>query len=127
MSFIPATKRAFAKYAQFEGRASRSEFWWFYLTTAIFTFVAFVPAFVGLIGVVSDSPALAVIGFGLTGLLSLALLALIIPYFSVSVRRLHDAGFSGWLVLLNFISLGIVVLVLCALETSPNGDQYNIR
>ncbi len=45
----------------------------------------------------------------------------------VTVRRLHDAGFSGWLYLLNFVGLSIVVFVLCFLETSPNGDQYNIR
>ncbi len=127
MSFKPATKRAFAKYAQFEGRASRSEFWWFYLATVLLGFVALAPALLGFVGVVTESGAVAALGFGLSGLLMLALLGLIIPSISSQVRRLHDVGFSGWLVLLNFVSLGTVVLVLCALETSPNGDQYNIR
>ena len=51
-------------------------------------------------------------------------LATIVPNIAVSVRRLHDAGYSGWFYLFSVVGLGIVTLVLCALETSPKAAQY---
>ena len=51
-------------------------------------------------------------------------LGTIVPTIAVSVRRLHDAGYSGWFYLFNIVGLGIVTLVLCALETSPKAPQY---
>ena len=68
------------KYAQFNGRASRHEFWCF------FAFVIIANAVVGLVGMLFGvSPALA----GLVGLL------LIIPQIAVAIRRVHDVGKSG--------------------------------
>ena len=68
------------KYAQFNGRASRHEFWSF------FAFVIIANAAVGLVGILFGvGPALS----GLVGLL------LIIPQIAVAVRRLHDVGKSG--------------------------------
>ena len=51
-------------------------------------------------------------------------LAVIIPSIAVTVRRLHDAGHSGWFYLFSVFGLGIVTLVLCAMETSPAAAKY---
>ena len=66
MGFGESIKTCFNKYATFSGRASRSEFWWFQL--------AFFLSFFTIIG----------------GLI------LLLPNMSVTVRRLHDVGKSGW-------------------------------
>jgi uncharacterized membrane protein YhaH (DUF805 family) len=83
---------SFSKYVDFKGRATRKEFWTFYA----FTFVA---AFV-----------LAIIegAMGISGLSNLVILATVIPSISCGVRRMHDAGKSGWFILVplyNFILL----------------------
>lgn len=51
-------------------------------------------------------------------------LATIVPTIAVSIRRLHDAGYTGWFYLFNIVGLGIVTLILCAMPTSPNAAQY---
>ena len=98
-------------YFNLNGRASRSEYWWWFLFTVI------AGAVVGAIGSF----------IGLTRLLGYALsLFLFLPSLGVSVRRLHDIGKSGWWLLLSFIPLiGTVVLVLWFVKNSnmyPN--QY---
>ena len=57
-------------------------------------------------------------------LLLVWILATIIPTIAVTIRRLHDAGYSGWFFLFNVVGLGIVTTVLCILPTSPNAAQY---
>ena len=84
MNFTDAVKRNLttSAYAQFEGRASRSEFWWFYLGSILISvLVGFVDGFL----------------FGTEGgILSLiAVLVLLIPGIATAVRRLHDTGRSG--------------------------------
>lgn len=81
MEFIPAVKSGLQKFATFSGRASRSEYWWFYL----FTYLASVVGSV----LVALTPLLGL-------LVAVALLALVLPSISVLVRRLHDIGKSGW-------------------------------
>ncbi len=81
-------------YANFDGRARRTEFWMFYLFHII---IIFVLAFLaGLISGSSDS---------FMGFIPLAIyfLATIIPFIALAVRRLHDTGKSGWYYLLSFI------------------------
>lgn len=93
-------------YGNFEGRASRKEYWNFFL----FNFLA------GLIlGVVS------------AGVLSIIYsIAVIVPNIAVGVRRLHDIGKSGWLMLLGLIPLVgfIILIVFFCLESSSEGDKY---
>ncbi|MDD4180453.1 MAG: DUF805 domain-containing protein [Victivallaceae bacterium] len=99
------------KYAVFEGRADRKEFWIFWL----FNFV--IGMILGIIG--------KVIGMGgfLSGIYTLAVL---IPVIAVTIRRLHDTGRSGWWILISFVPIigSLVVLVLCALESQPGLNQY---
>lgn len=76
MNFQQSVKTCMRKYATFDGRASRSEYWWFVL-------VFVVPAFV-VTDLVREIAWLIVT------------LALMLPYVAVSFRRLHDVGRSGW-------------------------------
>ena len=92
MTFVDAIKAGFKNFANFKGTASRSEFWYWVLFTT-------------LVGLVLDQiDQLSGLG-GATGmgLSSIASLVFLIPNLSVTFRRLHDAGFSGWLYSLNLV------------------------
>lgn len=120
IGFADAVKRAFQKYARFDGRASRGEYWWFALGLFVIYIVLYIPL---AIGTAAESTALTLI-FGL--LVLVFALAIIVPSIAVGVRRLHDAGFSGWLYLLAFVPcVSIVVLVLMALPSKPEGAKYD--
>ena len=93
------------KYVAFDGRASRSEFWWF----ALFTFA---------VGVV-----FSLIGLDIVGLLFN--LAVLLPSLSVGSRRLHDMGKSGWLQLLWFIPvLGWIAMIYFLVQPSEGPNSY---
>ena len=86
MGFIEAVRICLGKYAQFNGRASRSEFWYFCLAVVIYFFVA---GFLLGITVVSDEV------FGLATLV--LFIPIFIPGIAVAARRLHDINQSGWM------------------------------
>lgn len=81
-------------YANFEGRASRSEYWYFALAYMIVYFI-----FAALVSVV---PAL--------GLLGIAFLGLVIPAIAVAARRMHDTDHSGWFMLIPIYSLYLAII-----------------
>ena len=83
MGIKDAVSTCFSKYATFSGRATRPEFWWFYLFIVIMYIVLAV-----LGGIIGD-PTIATALIGIFGL------AIIIPIISVTVRRLHDQDKSG--------------------------------
>ena len=128
IGFGAAVARGFKKYATFAGRASRSEYWWW----ALFTFLAYLVL------------GLAAYALGITtsrdggrtpGLLALPLLILfavfvfgvIIPTLALTVRRLHDAGYSGLFALLLLIPyLGsLIILIFALLPSKPAGAMYD--
>lgn len=105
MTFDAAIRDALSKYAQFNGRSSRSAYWWFvlsiflvYIATEIIDAVISTPVFT----------ALAVIG-------------LFLPSLAVLVRRLHDTDRSGWWVLISFVPLigSIVLIVFACIDSGP--------
>jgi uncharacterized membrane protein YhaH (DUF805 family) len=98
------------KYADFSGRARRSEYWWFYL-------------FLFLVDVVFSVIDRA-IGNTILGLL--VSLALLVPFIAVGVRRLHDTGRSGWWWLITFTLIGILVLIywFAAEDSQPQTNQW---
>lgn len=123
------------KYAVFSGRARRKEYWMFVLVNACiqlaFYFVSFVIqviAAVTLQGTQGDD-GVAIIFLLLTGGCSLLMLGywlyVFIPYLAVTVRRLHDAGFSGVMLLLYLIPIvgPLVVFVFLVLDSQPD-NQY---
>ena len=104
IGFVDAVKRGFKKYATFTGRASRSEYWWW----ALFTFTGYLV--LGLLAFALGT-ATSRDGGRTPGLLALPLIILfavflfgiLIPTLAVTVRRLHDAGYSGLVALLLLI------------------------
>lgn len=127
LSLPAAVKRVLSHYATFAGRASRSEFWWWTLAQALAVLVPVIIVAVITSGSSTSSGAEAL--QGLAGLWVLAVvLGTVVPTIAVTVRRLHDAGQSGWLYLLIFIPTlgGIVLLVLCALGSQPVANQYGL-
>jgi uncharacterized membrane protein YhaH (DUF805 family) len=114
MNFMDAVRTCLNNYANFSGRARRSEFWWFIL----FNFAAQIAASI------VDAVVAAIIGFSI--LAPLVALALLVPGLAVSVRRLHDTGRSGWWILLGLVPLvGIVVLIIWyATDGQPGPNQY---
>ncbi len=84
MDIKTAVITCLTKYVDFDGRASRSEFWWFFLFQLIVILVL--------------SMVLSFIG-------TIASLALLLPGLGAAVRRLHDIGKSGWWILIGLIPL----------------------
>ncbi|PZE85288.1 DUF805 domain-containing protein [Curtobacterium sp. MCBD17_032] len=135
ISFPNAVKRVFTKYVRFDGRASRSEFWWWYLAQVIVVGVLYVLMGVGgatsgiqsdpVTGTTSGSPnALYWIA---AVLLTLYSLATIIPNLAITWRRLHDANLAGPFFFLSVIPFvgGIILLVLTILPSKPEGQRFD--
>ena len=99
------------KYAVFTGRATRSEFWMFFLVNLIIALV------LAAIDWYLRTPSV------FQGLYSLAVL---VPLIAVGVRRLHDTDRSGWWMLLYLIPcIGFLVLVVFwAQDSQPGSNQY---
>ncbi|GAB4181413.1 MAG: DUF805 domain-containing protein [Calditrichia bacterium] len=99
------------KYAVFDGRARRMEYWMFVLFNLIMSLI--VNAVDWMLGTGG------ILGF-------LYMIAVFIPSLAVSVRRLHDIGKSGWWMLLIFIPiLGAIILIIFFIMDSQEGDnQY---
>ena len=123
IGFADAVRRGFRKYVTFDGRASRAEFWYWYLFVVGVLLVLIV--LTTAIGSATAGPdgtlgPVFVIGFVLAGIFYAAVL---LPTIAVACRRLHDAGLSGLFLLLSLIS-GLIPLIMCALPTSPNAVRY---
>lgn len=110
MELVESAKRNLttSTYAQFSGRASRSEYWWFALASLLVIIVA---------AVIDGATGSAVVT-------SLAYLFIIIPGLAVSVRRLHDTNRSGGYLLLNFIPL-VGTILLFIWSVTPGDKKAN--
>ena len=106
MNFGDAIKVCFTKYVGFEGRATRSEYWWWVL-------------FIVLVSIALGALKLQM----LSGVFSLGVL---LPLLAVGARRLHDIGKSGWWLLIYLIPLvGWLVLLFFAMQPSqPGSNEY---
>lgn len=105
------------QYADFNGRARRQEYWMFILIHLLIFFgLGFI---LGDLSVVLDFPELEYLFFGY-------FLATIIPTLAVVVRRLHDSGKSGWMILVKFVPFigGIWLIVLLATEGDRCENLY---
>lgn len=102
MNFGQAISSCLSNYATFSGRASRSEFWWFFLFQVL------------------ASVAASMFSEKLSGLVSLGLL---LPALAVGARRLHDIGKSGWWQLLMISGIGFLVLIYWWVQ--PTADDVS--
>ena len=102
---------ALQKYADFTGRARRKEYWMFALYYAIFYIVlSVIDSFTGF--------------FIITTIYSLALF---VPSISITARRLHDTGRSGWWQLIAFIPLiGYIILIVFLVQDSHEENEYGV-
>ena len=93
------------KYADFSGRATRSEYWWFVLCEVLI---------LGIASLISDT---------LPGLFALAL---VLPALAVGARRLHDIGRSGWWLLLMLVPFigGLFLLYWAVLPSQPSANAF---
>jgi uncharacterized membrane protein YhaH (DUF805 family) len=128
MGFGEAVKSCFSKYATFSGRARRSEFWWFYLFTVIVYIVAsLIDNLLGFTIVTSGENGTAVASYSPGWVSAIAGLALILPWISVQVRRLHDRDATGWWWWLNVLCcIGPLVLIFAfyVQPGTPGPNKY---
>ena len=107
MTFTESIRTCFTKYADFNGRASRSEFWWW----ALFSLIASVT-----LGVISDKLSAAFT------------LATLLPFIAVTARRLHDTDRSGWLQLLGLIPvIGWILLIVWCAQEGKSSSRYAVQ
>jgi len=133
IGFIPALVRPFKKYADFSGRASRGEYWWFYLGVAIVSFVLtmlLMTAGIKWQEISSGSYS----GSGLNGfgvflmiLLMIFGLGLFLPMLALTVRRLHDTNKAGAYYCMSFIPYAgpIILIVYMATQTYPYTTEWD--
>ncbi len=120
MGMFEAYSVCLQKYATFQGRARRSEYWYFLLCNiiieALLTIVSYALAFSGV-------PVLITIGLALNTIYCLFIL---LPGLAVTIRRLHDTGHSGAHYFLGMIPLAgpIILLVYMCRDSIPGGNQY---
>lgn len=108
---------ALKKYAVFNGRARRKEYWFFVLFNIVASFILVsVDSTIGSFNPTSGK------GF-LSGIYTLGVL---IPGIAVSVRRLHDTGRSAWWLLIGLIPLigTIILLIFMAQNSKPGWNKY---
>ena len=106
MNFGQAISVCLSKYATFTGRASRPEFWWFFLFQILISIAA------GMLGDV------------INGLVALGLL---LPALAVGTRRLHDIGKSGWWQLIMLTVIGLLVLIYWWVQPAvEGGNEYEV-
>ncbi|MDB5522264.1 MAG: yhaH [Rhizobium sp.] len=109
MNFADAVKSVLTlNYANFNGRASRSEYWWWILFVIIVSIV---------LSVVDSMIGMQILG-------PIFSLATLIPGIAVAIRRLHDIGRSGWWFLIVFTIIGAFVLIYWFIQPSEPDNQY---
>ena len=114
MNFGQSISTCMSKYVTFSGRASRSEYWWFYLF-GVLLYLLF--SIVDEVMFSIYDPMRGVI----PGLVSLGLF---LPTLSAGVRRLHDVNRSGWWFLIVFTIIGIIFLIVWMCTDSDKEKNF---
>ncbi len=104
LTFFESIRVCLTKYAEFNGRASRSEFWWFALFITLVT------------------SALVYLSEALS---SIFLIAILLPLLAAGARRLHDTGKSGWWQLFLLAPVGGIILLGILWALPPTEDTLS--
>lgn len=110
MTFGQSISVCFSKYTNFNGRAQRSEYWFFVLFTTLLSWGSlFLGAMMGDNGIIN----------------LIVTLSVFLPSIAVAARRLHDTGRSGWWQLLTITIIGIIPLIIwyCS-EGTKEANEY---
>ena len=102
-TFGSSIAMCFSKYATFQGRAPRAEYWWF----TLFLLLGYIAIMI--LGAVAGSSDGAILASVLYGIFALGTL---LPTLAVAVRRLHDTDRSGWWLLIELVPLVGPILIL---------------
>ena len=102
------------KYAQFDGRATRSEYWYF----TLFFMIGYILLFI------IDIFLMQMTGLPVPVLTLIFALGLLVPSLAVAIRRLHDIGKSGWWYLLAIVPIVSLVLLAFFVMDSKEDNQY---
>ncbi len=108
MNFAGAVESGFKRFVDFNGRSSRSEYWYFFLFTVLFGLVLSICQSIALAvghGPNSTAAAFTVISY-------LVDLAFFLPSLAVFVRRMHDTNRSGWWYFIGFTVVGLIPLII---------------
>ncbi|WP_432559444.1 DUF805 domain-containing protein [Granulicoccus sp. GXG6511] len=127
VGFVQALQLFFKNYAVFHGRASRAEYWWMALWGALFGLVTFLPMMLVIVlePTRSDPPGIAIVMLMLWVVVGLGTL---VPTISLQVRRLHDAGFSGFFTLISYAVPYVGWLaptIMSFFPSTPNGVKFD--
>ena len=100
MTFTEAIKSVWDKYWVLDGRARRSEYWFFVLLAVVLSWIPIVNL--------------------------IAWIVLFIPGITVAVRRLHDTGRTGWWLLLIFLPVigHIILIIFYLIDSDPGDNEY---
>ncbi len=105
MNFTQSISTCFSKYADFNGRASKSEYWWWFLFLILASAAA---------ATVSDS------------LCDLFGIAVLLPSLAVATRRLHDTNRSGWWQLIELIPLiGFIIMIVWCVQDPVEPNRFS--
>ena len=130
MNFIQSISTCMRKYVTFSGRATRSEFWWFFLFTILVNLAAtsqassFVPILLDGQNMTENESSYFLNNFFFLYLSTITSLILLLPSLAVAVRRLHDVGRSGWWILIAFTVIGIIPLLIWYVTDTK--DEENV-
>lgn len=131
IGFRAAVRRFWSKYARFDGRASRAEYWWTYLFLAIGYAITLTVLYggLGLWYATSDGEGVPTgFVFPIGVLLTVGwFIATVVPWLALEARRLHDANLSGFLLFIHLASWpgALVVFILTQLSPNPLGRRFD--
>jgi uncharacterized membrane protein YhaH (DUF805 family) len=119
MDFMTAVKHVLTNnYANFQGRARRSEYWWFTLFSMIVPVVAQI--LMGAVAATGSGVLSIIVGI----VFIVVLLGLIVPGIAVAIRRMHDTGRSGWWLLIGFVPvIGFFVILYFFVQRGTVGPN----
>ncbi|QDP96839.1 DUF805 domain-containing protein [Microlunatus elymi] len=126
IGFVEAVKRAYLKIVRFDGRASRSEYWWYMLWQAL-VYLVFIALMI-VIAVASSDSAEPPAGFFIVLVLwFIFAFGSILPNISITMRRFHDQNQSGGLAALMFIPYvgGAITAIMALMQSNPQGARYD--
>ncbi len=119
MGFGEAVGLFFKNYTNFQGRSRRAEYWWAYLMYML--------AYLAFVVVVMVAGSLGAVGQLLAGIVGIAFLlfslAIIIPMFAVSFRRMHDLDKSAWWLLISLIPIVSLILLWWFCQPGTSGPN----
>jgi len=122
--YIKVMKQSF----DYKGRARRKEFWMFILFNTIFVLIT-MSLILFLRYIMNDFDSKDGLVELLRSFIGIYILAILIPSLALTVRRLHDVGKSGWMILVSFIPIigEIWLLILMFTESNSNTNEYGVN